>query len=175
MRPVRLPERRRSWNAGLRERFRQLEQRWNELHPPVPIHESINSRASDPELPWSIGLSSDSLTSLHTHRSNVLLVGPEAHVARVLPAITRLVTPPIESCAAGRLALPTRLVGTLVLRNAHRLSVDEQQELFGWMSAASIDSQVITTATIPLFPLVLRKHFSDALFYRLTEMCLIVK
>ena len=129
MRPARLPERRHNWNAGLRERFRQLEERWNQLHPPLSIDEAGRSSAGDPELRGNVGLLSDRLKSLHTHRSNVLVIGPESHITRVLPVITRLSTPPIESCAAGRLALPDRLVGTLVLRNADRLSVDEQQQL----------------------------------------------
>jgi hypothetical protein len=174
-----LTERRHSWNAGLREQFKQLEDRWNRLHPPLAFGDSgtdgAAAAAADGEMLSNFGLSPEMLKLFDVHRPNVLLVGPDSNVLRVLDALTPLVEAPIMSCEAGRLALPQRPVGTLVLHAADHLSGEEQQELFGWMSAAPGRSQVITTASVPLFPLVMRKRFSDALFYRLNEMCVIVR
>ena len=165
-------ERRRSWNADLRVRFKELEDRWNQLHPTI----SVVDRAGNTGAALSdFGLSAETLAVLQAHRPNLLLIGPDSNLERVLHALTPFTAAPTVSCRAGQLSLPHRLIGTLVLRAVEQLTRDEQELMFGWMSGLPIRPQIITTASIPLFPLVIRRQFSDTLFYRLNEMCVIVR
>ena len=173
----RVAERRRHWNAGLRNRFKQLEDRWNQLHPPLLIDGVGNRRDTDAQTEEgaAFGLSPANLAYLGTQRRNVLLIGTDSRLAEFLPVLTRTAMLPIESCRAGRLALPHRSVGTLLLHDADRLTREEQEQMFGWISCAPPPVQVVTAASVPLFPLVVRQHFSEALFYRLSQVCLIVR
>ena len=62
--------------------------------------------------------------------------------------------------------------GTLVLQAANHLSGNDQNRLLQWFAQGSCSTQVIATASSPFFPLVERKAFLDALYYRLNVMCL---
>jgi hypothetical protein len=170
-----LMERRRSWNAELRERFRILEERWNELHPPLTFGQALRAgetAADDDVLP---GLSAETLRCFTSYRPNVLVVGAEPEVADLLHVLTQLAQPPIVNYRAGDSSLPGRGACTLIVRDADRLKREEQAAIFGWLTYAPGRVQVITNAAVPLFPLVIRRRFSDALFYRLNEMCLVAR
>src|SRR5690242_19727745 len=158
-------ERRRSWNAGLRERFQRLEERWNRLHPPISLSDVAVVASAEFE----------ALTSYGRYRPNVLLTGSPPHVTEILIRLLRSAIAPVDACRAGSLALPNRMVGALVIHDAERLGRDEQERLFGWMSYASGRTQVITTTSLPLFPLVVRNEFSEPLFYRLNEVCFVLE
>jgi hypothetical protein len=82
---------------------------------------------------------------------------------------------PIVWCDSSPLILPTRQVGTLAVLHVERLGPVDQQLLYAWLSCAAPRPQVITTASVPLFPSVVRGTFNDALFYRLNEVCLTVR
>lgn len=168
-------ERRRTWNAELRERFRNLEERWNELHPPVTFGQALRAGETPSDDDVLPGLSAETLRCFTSYRPNVLVVGAEPQVAQLLHILMQLALPPIVSYRAGDGALPARGAGTLIVRDADRLKREEQAAIFGWLTYAPTRIQVITNTTVPLFPLVIRRRFSDALFYRLNEMCLVAR
>ena len=122
-----------------------------------------------------IGISRQERRVFETVRPNVLVIGSGPTVTRVLHVLERVCMQPIVSCDSSPLTLPTSQVGTLAVLHVERLGPVDQQLLYGWLSCATPRPQVITTASVPLFPLVLRGTFNDALFYRLNEVCLTVR
>ena len=167
-------ERRRRWNSGLRERFRRLEERWNQAHPPIVVVEPpADSPSGEDRDDWTrLGLTVQERRALETTRPNVLVIGPGPAAGRVLRVLTRLCAQPVVSCDSSPLTLPRGRIGTLTVPHVeHLLSVD-QQLLYAWLSCSVPRPQLITTASVPLFPAVLRGTFNDALFYRLNEVCL---
>jgi hypothetical protein len=176
MRAHGVTERRHDWNEDLRDRFRQLEERWNRLHPPLAFDDMQDSSApvGDDELS-ALAISDENLQVLRTHRPNVLLEGAEWKVTRVADLLTRFARTPIVAYGKGCLRSFDGAIGTLLVSRADRLDDEDQAELFGWLAYGAWRAQVITTATVPLLPLVVRQQFSDALFYRLNQMYLILK
>jgi len=168
-------ERRRSWNASVRDHFRELEEQWNRAHPPLAIvHCPPRAQAAEePPQSGSVVLPPECLSILETRRPNLLLIGPAGPIAAVMQVIERSLIRPVVSCHAGRLAVLPQRIGTLVVHDADRLSRDQQAELHSWLNRHA-DKQVITIAMEPLFSLVVRNLFSDVLFYRLNAVSLIV-
>jgi hypothetical protein len=119
-----------------------------------------------------LGVSAEELHLLRSARPNVLLVGPPSSVKRLLDAIIPFCRPPIVESQGTRLTLPPPPIGTLVLQGADQLSAANQHRLHHWLLDADSSLQVISTASSPIFPLVQRKLFRDALYYRLNVMCL---
>ena len=66
--------------------------------------------------------------------------------------------------------LPVEPVGTLVVPNVDGLDNDQQHQLMRWLDATSGAPQVISTTAQPLFPLVKRGIFLEALYYRLNTI-----
>jgi hypothetical protein len=170
-------ERRRSWNAKLRQRFQRLEERWNRAQPPIVIVDPADNQSVDDRDEWTgLGFPVEQRRLFETARPNVLVIGSGATVTRVLHVLERVCMQPIVSCDSSPLTLPTRQVGTLAVLHVERLGPVDQQLLYAWLScAAPPRPQVITTASVPLFPSVVRGTFNDALFYRLNEVCLTVR
>jgi hypothetical protein len=169
-------ERRHSWNAALRERFRQLEHRWYRSHPPIAIVDPADSPQADDRDEWKrFGISEDERCLFEQRRPNVLIIGSGPGVDRLVHLLERTCVPPIIRCTSSPLTLPTSEVGTLAVSNAEQLNPMDQQLLFAWLSCMAPRRQVITTAAVPLFPAVVRNTFSDALFYRLNAMCLMLR
>jgi len=170
------PERRRSWNAGLREHFRELEEKWNRTHPPLAVvHLPANLPAGlEPPDLATPGHTVECLRILETKRPNLLVIGSPTTVAPVVQIIERSLIRPVVSCRAGRLALQRSAIGTLVIHDADRLGREEQNQLHSWVNQHA-EKQLVTTASESLFSLVARNMFSDTLFYRLNAMSLIVE
>jgi len=63
--------------------------------------------------------------------------------------------------------LPSRPFRTLVVRDADRLEVIEQEHLAALVNQTAGDAQVISMSSGPLFPLVQRGAFLDRLYYQL--------
>lgn len=166
-------ERRRSWNAGLREHFRQLEESWNRAHPAVAVY--VRDDVKDTQKPHnrSRWVSEHELKILETTRVNLLLIGLRRKTTIVLRGIEESLAPPVLPVRAGHLVLPERAIGTLVIHDVDHLSDPEQDMLNRWM-VLHPGQQVIATASGPLFPLVARNRFSDVLFYRLNTLTVIV-
>ena len=167
-------ERRRNWNKDLRQRFRRLEERWDQLHPPIVLAEPpTNSPSGDNRDEWTgLGIPVQERRLFETVRPNVLVIGSGPIVTRVLRVLERVCVQPVASCDSSPLSLPTSQVGTLAVLNIERLGLIDQQRFYAWLSCREPQPQVITTASVPLFPSVVRGTFNDALFYRLNQICL---
>jgi hypothetical protein len=71
-------------------------------------------------------------------------------------------------CGVLQLRLPfSDSIGTLILHEVAALSPEEQQMLRDWLDSRRRRTQVITTSTVALFPLVTRGAFFEDLYYRL--------
>ena len=167
-------ERRHRWNSGLRERFRRLEDRWNRTYPPIPIDdEQSGILADDSESGW--GIPDLERHAFEIRRPNVLIVGSGPNLGRVVHRLERSCPRPIVAASSSPFSLPTGEVGTLVILSAEHLSLTNQELLYAWLTCTRPKPQVLTTTAISLLPSVVRGTFNDALFYRLNEMCLMVR
>jgi len=104
--------------------------------------------------------------SVSTRQHNALFEGPEHATEGLLLLLEpSLRAPAIWKHAPLALELPTNGCGALVLRNVHELDPREQAALLRWIETER--KQVISTTTHPLFPLIARGLFDEALYYRL--------
>lgn len=111
--------------------------------------------------------------SVCTARHNVLLEGPAASTE----AVVRLLEPHLREPVAWKrprapLELPTGECGALVLQDIAALGGEEQTRLLGLLDDGTRRKQVVSTTTHPLFPLVARGLFDEALYYRLNVVLL---
>jgi len=121
----------------------------------------------------SFGVAADDWNVLQTARPNVLLIGPDQAVRGFLVLLLPLLQPPIADTAES-FALPVRLDGTLILRDVQALADDAQRRVSAWMAEPARRTQVISTASCQLYPLVERKVLAEALFYSLNVITLAV-
>jgi hypothetical protein len=105
--------------------------------------------------------------------TNVLVVGPDPLVKNVL----KLVAPDTRrdtavQCQGGRLQLPqlSPQPAMVVVRDVDALTPGEQRKLLDWLEAASTRTQVVSTASVRLLPLVQAHAFNDTLYYRLNTI-----
>ena len=115
----------------------------------------------------SFGVAADDWNVLQTAHPNVLLIGTDQAVAGFLPLLLPLLLAPIVNSPGPTLTLPTGPGGTLILRDVQRLAAGDQERLIEWMAEPSRRTQVISTASCQLYPLVERKVLSESLFYNL--------
>jgi hypothetical protein len=112
---------------------------------------------------------------LARYRANALLVGGTPSTEAVLLALEPVLLDPLALWHPGApLTLPER-GGTLVLRNVGRLSLADQSALVDWFNGDSYQTQVISTSPNPIYPLIDRGRFSEALYYRLNTVYLELK
>ncbi len=111
---------------------------------------------------------------LRTSHPNVLLTGCLAAAASALDDLRLCFRPPVVAwCAGTPLVLPPAAASkTLILNEVASLSVDDQLRLLAWLQWSNGATQVITTTSCPLFPLVERGAFSEGLYYYLSAICL---
>jgi hypothetical protein len=102
--------------------------------------------------------------------ANALLVGPDNLVENMVS----LVVPDLEPTATIRrqneeLLLPTAApqLRTAVIRDVDGLTPVEQRRLLDWLGSAPNRTQVVSTTSVPLLPLVETGVFNDTLYYRL--------
>ena len=111
---------------------------------------------------------------LRAHRLNVLLEGP----AIATNAVLRLLQPHLPEPIRWRrrpqrgLTLPSEETGALILKDVTSLSVDDQRRLLDWIVRTGSQTQIVSTTDRPLFALVTRGLFDEALYYRLNLMLL---
>jgi Sigma-54 interaction domain len=122
------------------------------------------SQGLGPEL-----ISTSEWHSVSTRQHNAIFEGPE-HATEGLLLLLQpyLRTPAIWRRAPMPLELPTHGCGALVLRNVCALGRREQTSLLRWLDAER--KQVVSTTAHPLFPLIARGLFDEALYYRLNVM-----
>jgi hypothetical protein len=103
---------------------------------------------------------------LPSWRPNILLVGPPAAAADLLPHVLARCRPPVHEICGGHITLMPE-AGTVVLRDLADLDGPAQRALFQWLDVQGGRVQVISLSPAPLFPRVADGEFSEALFYRL--------
>ena len=81
---------------------------------------------------------------------------------------------PISRCAGARLSLPEDPGGTLIVEEVAALSTDDQRRLLDWLLEPGRLTQVLATASTPVFPHVANGSFLDVLYYRLNVMAFTV-
>jgi sigma-54-interacting transcriptional regulator len=110
---------------------------------------------------------------LSEHPFNVLLEGTVTATDAALRRLRRHIREPIVwQQPPAPLDLPSDEAHALILRDAAALSRDEQRRLLEWMGGTGSRTQVISTATRPLFALVAAGLFDAALYYRLNVLLL---
>lgn len=113
--------------------------------------------------------------SLCTERPNLLLEGSEESTEGVLLFLAPYLRKPvIWKPSQAPFAHSTGEWGALVLQNVAALSREEQSALFRWLDDSNGRTQVLSTTAQPLFPLVGRGLFDEALYYRLNVVHLCV-
>jgi len=102
--------------------------------------------------------------------ANALLVGPDNLVENMVS----LVVPDLKPTATIRrqneeLLLPTASpqLRTAVIRDVDGLTPVEQRRLLDWLGSAPNRTQLVSTTSVPLLPLVETGVFNDTLYYRL--------
>jgi hypothetical protein len=104
---------------------------------------------------------------------NVLLEGPAAATDAALRLLQPHIREPIVwHRPPATLDLPSGTPRALILRDAAALSRDEQRRLLAWMGDTGSVTQIVSTSTRPLFPLVAAGLFDAALYYRLNVLLL---
>jgi DNA-binding NtrC family response regulator len=140
--------------------------------PAIAPHASMLPIREDSKIPPSI---QRDLGVARTTRANLLLVGTERQVTRLLRvAVADSSHAAVVRCQNGRLLLPSMPSGaeTIVIRDVDALTSEDQWKLCEWLDSRSDRTQVISTASAPLVPLVDSQLFNDALYYRLNVVYL---
>jgi hypothetical protein len=110
--------------------------------------------------------------SSQQHRPNLLISCGDAALDGVVTQLRALCATPVHTCVLpGRLVLPRKPCGTLVLLHVEALTIDQQIALYDWMSA-SRHVQVVSIAGAPLLSLVEHGQFLEGLFHRLNTVAL---
>jgi hypothetical protein len=108
-------------------------------------------------------------------RANLLVVGGEGQVARVIADIGARLAAPIAVWRAGTaFAPPPDDTLTLVLWDIAGLEGDDQQRLDEWLVATAGRVQVISTVRWSLWPKMQTAAFRAALYYRLNTVCVAI-
>jgi hypothetical protein len=104
---------------------------------------------------------------------NLLLIGPDAATR---PYLDRLMTAPsVRSCDSAEPRLPSEPVGGLVLRDVERLTRERQDQLVEWLNGPGFHTRIVATSVTSLYPMVERGEFSDALYYRINMVTLLLE
>jgi len=135
--------------------------------PATAPHASMLPIRGDLKIPTAI---QRDLGVARTTRANLLLVGTERQVTRLLRfAIANPSQAAAVRCHNGQLQLPSSPPGaeTIVIRDVDALTSEDQWKLCEWLDSQGDRTQVISTASAPLVPLVDGQLFNDSLYYRL--------
>jgi hypothetical protein len=119
----------------------------------------------------SFGVAADDWNVLQTAHPNVLLIGSDPAITGFLQLLLPLLQPPVAHMN-GELNLPAVPGGTVILRDVQQLNTGDQQRLSAWMSEPMRRTQVVSTASCPLYPLVESKILEEGLFYSLNVIML---
>ena len=120
-------------------------------------------------------VTADEWRVLQTARPNVLLIGSDGAVSGFLDLLLPFLVPPITQNHPAGLVLPADSSGTFILRDVSRLDAGSQQRLAGWLIASGHRTQVISTSSSPLYPLVERGVLSAPLYYGLNVIMLTLR
>ena len=103
-----------------------------------------------------------------TAQHNMLLEGAAGSIDTALQLLAPCLRQPVTwNGRASALALPADEGGTLVVQNLALLDGQDQLRLRVWLNDPTRRTQVVSTTTYPVFPLVDCGAFDATLFYRL--------
>lgn len=106
-------------------------------------------------------------------RPNVLVVGSSMDTDRTFEVMyPYLRTPVVAWVPRETREFPVSSFRTLVIRDAEALDSGQQENLVALLYRLASDIQVVSTSTVPLFPLVQRGQFLDRLYYQLNVVYL---
>jgi transcriptional regulator of acetoin/glycerol metabolism len=89
---------------------------------------------------------------------------------RILPDLQE---PIVSWCPGNRLVLPpVAQARTLILHEVGGLVFEDQKRLLDWLERADGRTQVVSTCTTSLLPLVYTGMFNATLYYRLNTVCM---
>lgn len=133
----------------------------------VRARQSRNRRA--PESPGS------DLDFARAYGANVLLVGAEPTLTELVCSLWSTFDEPIMIRRSGDpLQLPavSEAIGALIVHGIETLTDREQRELKDWLVVRNGRTQVVSTASASLLPMVEAGAFNDSLYYRLNVVCI---
>jgi transcriptional regulator of aromatic amino acid metabolism len=107
-------------------------------------------------------------------RPNLLLIGPDAVVSECLDRLLTSVTLPVHFCDGVAPDFTNVPIRSLIVRDVDRLGRADQERLIEWLNRRDEDARVIATSARPIFPHVERGEFSDALYYRINTVTLVL-
>lgn len=135
--------------------------------PLAQVRQAPNRRA--PESPDS------DLGFARAYGANVLLVGADPVLSEIVCSLWSTFDEPIMIRRSDDpLRLPTgpEVIGTLILHHVETLSDREQRDLQDWLVVRNVRTQVVSTVSASLLPMVEAGAFSDSLYYRLNVVCI---
>jgi hypothetical protein len=105
-------------------------------------------------------------------KANLLVIGSECVVTNVVRRVIADVPASVVHPEAGRLLLSETWPhpGPVVVHDVHTLDTIGQLRLCDWLEHGSANQQIISTASVPLLPLVEAGAFDRTLYYRLNTV-----
>ena len=107
-------------------------------------------------------------------KPNLLLIGPDAVVGDYLDRLIPSVTSPVQFWDGAAPDFTHSRMCSLIVRDVDRLDRADQERLIEWLNRHGEDGRVIATSRGPVFPHVERGEFSDALYYRINTVTLVL-
>jgi hypothetical protein len=104
---------------------------------------------------------------------NLLLIGPDTATRPYLDLMMPLHS--VRSCDSTEPCWPNEPVGGLVLRHVERLTREGQDQLVEWLNGPGFHTRIVATSVTSLYPMVERGEFSDALYYRINMITLLLE
>lgn len=127
-----------------------------------------------PERADTARAAADDLRLARASGANVLLIGHDPQISDAAAFIAgSAAASAVTMCAADGLHLPheTMPERVVIARDVDGLRPTDQQELLQWLTLATGEMRVISTASPSLWPMVREGAFSSALYYRLNTVC----
>jgi hypothetical protein len=136
---------------------------------PLPDAQSGLKRRSQRRLSDLLGDDSDLVRAT---RVNLLLVGPDDVTRDVVDALSPGLRQPVivEHPGDPLVLAPIERVETMILHDVGGFGLADQSRLLEWLEGAGGTTQVISTASSPLLPLINTGAFLDTLYYRLNSL-----
>lgn len=117
----------------------------------------------------------EDLRVARSNRANVLLVGHDPHVSDAAAYLAGSATSAtVTMWTADGPRFPPHVTPEIVViaRHVEQLGSKEQLELLYWLTMASEETRVISTASPALWPMVCEGAFNPQLYYRLNTVCI---
>lgn len=119
----------------------------------------------------------DDAELVSTGRANLLLVGPDDVTREVVDTLSPWFRQPVIVNHPGEplVLAPLERVETMILHDVGAFGFADQIRLLDWLQGVGGLTQVISTASRPILPLIGAGAFLDTLYYRLNSLYFEVK